>query len=252
MANNFCWYELITSDKAAAAAFYERVAGWSITDSGMPGMDYAMISAGETPLGGIMTMPDGPPPIWMGYIAVDDIDAFAGKVKAAGGAIHKGPDEIPGVGRFAVANDPQGAPFVLFQALPGMEGKPPPFMTPGSISWHELHSRDWEAGFAFYSGLFGWSKDTPVDMGPMGTYQLFRTGGEGAAGGMFNSPAGRPMWLYYIGCDDIDAAKARVEQAGGTIIQDIQEVPGGAFIFQVLDPQGAMFAMVGMRPGASA
>ncbi|RVT92525.1 VOC family protein [Sphingomonas crocodyli] len=251
MPNQFCWYELITSDPQAAKTFYGAVAGWTFTDSGLPGMDYSIIHANGVPLGGVMSLENGPPPSWFGYVAVDDVDGYADKVKAAGGTVHMGPSDIPQVGRFAMVADPQGAPFVLFKGLPGMDMALPPFMTAGSISWHELNTSDWEAGFAFYSGLFGWTKDTPVDMGPMGTYQLFAAGGN-AIGGMFNIGSDKPHWLYYIGCDDIDAAEARVKAAGGTVPEGPMEVPGGAWVIPAIDPQGALFAMVGMRPNPPA
>ena len=54
-------------------------------------------------------------PAWMGYIAVNDVKAYADKVKAAGGMIHRPPTEIPNVGTFAVAGDPSGAGFLLFK-----------------------------------------------------------------------------------------------------------------------------------------
>lgn len=249
MANSHVWYELITTDQPAAERFYADVVGWKMTDSGMPGMKYTIINAGETPVGGVMSMDNGPPPVWMGYIGVDDVDAYAAKVKAAGGAVHKGPEDIPGVGRFAVVVDPQGAAFVLFKGNGAPDPEPLPYMTPGTTGWHELHTTDWEAAWDFYSGLFGWAKDEAMDMGPMGTYQLFGTGaGANAVGAMFNSSdAPRPMWLYYFGVPSIAAAQAKIEAGGGKVINGPMEVPGGMWIVNALDPQGAMFALVGPK-----
>ena len=82
-----------------------------------------------------------PRPVWFGYIAVDDVDAKAKEIEAAGGGIHKAPEDIPTIGRFAVVSDPQGAVFMLFKGM----GEPPPplgMMQTGSIGWHELHTRD--------------------------------------------------------------------------------------------------------------
>lgn len=245
------WFELVTSDQDAAEAFYADVVGWRMADAGMPGFRYTLASFGEARIAGIMAMP-GAPPAWLGYVAVDDVDGDAAKVAALGGAVHKPAEDIPGVGRFAVVADPQGAAFVLFKGLPADPAMPqlPPMAT-GSIGWHELYATDWEAVFPFYAELLGWEKDEALDMGPMGTYQLFRAGGN-AIGGMMNNPnVPRPMWLYYFVVDDIDAGKARLEAAGGTVMNGPMEVPGGAWVVQARDPQGAMFALVGMRAVAA-
>jgi len=248
-ANPFCWYELVTTDHDAAAAFYGRVAGWTITDSGMTDRRYSILSAGPNPLGGIMAM-EVPRPFWLGYIAVDDVDGYADKVKAAGGSVHRPAEDIPGVGRFAVVADPQGAAFVLFKGATTDMPPLPAQYTPGSITWHELHSSDSEAAFTFYSGLFGWTKDQGMDMGEMGVYQLVAIDGN-AIGAMFkDAGAPHPHWLYYIGTEDIDAAMARAKEAGGAVHMGPHEVPGGAWIFVGSDPQGGAFAMVGQRKAA--
>ena len=79
---------------------------------------YTLVQAGPAMIGGLMPIPEhakGVQPAWMGYIAVDDVKAYADKVKAAGGAIHGRPTEIPNVGTFAIAGDPSGAGFLLFK-----------------------------------------------------------------------------------------------------------------------------------------
>jgi len=182
----------------------------------------------------------------MGYIKVDDVDAMAARIQAEGGKLHKGPVTIPGTIRFAVVSDPQGAGFLI--ATPLTENAPPPLTpgTPGSIGWHELCALDWQAAFAFYEKLFGWSKDQAIDMGPMGTYQLFKTGGEYAAGGMMTKPAAIPVpyWGYYFNVEAIDAGAARVTAGGGKILNGPMEVPGPMWVVNGMDPQGAVFSLV--------
>jgi uncharacterized protein len=249
----FVWYELLTTDAGAASSFYHAVIGWSIKDAGFPDRHYAMFSAAENPVGGLREMPGGERggaarPGWTAYIAVDDVDAIAARITQAGGTIHRAPEDIPGIGRFAVAGDPQGAVFALFKGAG--EGQMPVVKagTPGHVGWHELHAIDREAAFDFYAGLFGWTKAEAMDMGPMGIYQLFATGGPPVGGMMRKSdsvPA--PFWLYYFNMENIDTAIARVTEAGGKIINGPHAVPGGSWIVQCLDPQGAMFALVAPR-----
>lgn len=246
---NFVWYELCTTDPAAAAAFYSRVVGWNARADSGAAIDYTILAAGEHPVAGIITLPPEqmpPRPAWFGYVAADDVDAKAVEIEAAGGRIYRPPQDIPSVGRFAVVVDPQGAVFMLFKG----QGEPPPplaMMQTGSIGWHELHSGDWEKGWPFYERMFGWTKDVALDMGSMGTYQIFKTS-DVPCGGMMTDPGSpRTYWLFYFVVDDIDAGTERVTAAGGKLLFGPQEVPGGAWIINAEDPQGGMFALVGRR-----
>jgi len=96
--------------------------------------------------------------------------------------------------------------------------------------------------------VFGWQKGEAHDMGPMGTYQLFSVGGM-PIGGMFNKPPVVPatFWIYYINVDAVEPAAVRVKAGGGQIANGPMEVPGGSWIVQCKDPQGATFALVGKR-----
>jgi predicted enzyme related to lactoylglutathione lyase len=249
----FVWYDVMTTNTKTAEAFYRGVIGWDAKDAGMNDRPYTIFSAGEAMVGGLMPIPEearamGARPHWTGYIAVDDVDAYAKRVAAAGGTIHRPPEDIPGVGRFAVVADPGGAGFILFKGM----GEPPPAQaapgTPGHVGWHELHAGDQAREFAFYAGLFGWTKGEAMDMGAMGVYQIFATGGAPVGGMMTKTPdTPAPFWLYYFTVDAIDAAAARVGRGGGQVVNGPMEVPGGSWIVQCLDPQGARFAMVAPR-----
>jgi predicted enzyme related to lactoylglutathione lyase len=254
--SKFVWYELLTPDMPAAAAFYRKIIGWDIKDSGMPGTAYSIASAGESMIGGLTKLTDDMramhiPRCWSGYIGVDDVDAMAQKVTAYGGAVRRGPDDIPGVGRFAVVTDPHGAAFIIFKSSGMMEPKPAPMGTPGIVAWHELHAGDRETDFAFYAGLFGWTKTDAIDMGgDVGTYQTFKIS-DGQAGGIMTrmpkTPG--PFWLYYFMVDAIDAAVTRVRDAGGSVVHGPVQVPGGGWIATCFDPQGAGFALFSMSKG---
>ena len=108
----FSWNELITNDVASAKKFYAEAFGWEFKDEEMEGMTYTVVSAGGNQIGGIMHIPPDAgemPPVWGAYVTVNDVDETARKVEAAGGKIHVPPRDIPGVGRFCVIQDPQGA-----------------------------------------------------------------------------------------------------------------------------------------------
>jgi uncharacterized protein len=250
--SHYIWYELMTTDADAAARFYGAVVGWSVVDSGQTDKAYGLWSMEGQPVGGLLTIPTGAgeqgmPPVWAGYLWVDDVDASVAGITAAGGAVWMPANDVPGVGRMALVADPQGAGFYVMTPI---GDTPSPSFTPGRPGfggWNELHTTDWRAAFDFYAAQFGWGKTHEMDMGPMGTYLLFNTGGD-AVGGMLNEPDyPRPMWLYYFNVDDIGAARSRIATAGGEVLQEPHQVPTGAWIVVARDPQGAMFALVGPK-----
>ncbi len=212
-----------------------------------------MFRAGETNAAGLMTLPKeacdaGARPGWIGYVGVDDMDKALAHLARAGGMVHRPATDIPGIGRFAVVADPQGAVFSLFQPTPpGAPAAPQP-NTPGAIGWHELMAADGDKAFAFYAELFGWTRDEAIDMGPMGRYQLFAVDGK-AIGGMMTKPAEVPMpfWGYYFQVDGIGPALERLKAGGAHVANGPMEVPGGSWVLQAIDPQGAMFALVGPK-----
>lgn len=108
----FSWFELMTTDVASAKKFYRSLFGWKTADLKMSGMKYATVAVGADEVGGIMPLPPGAkklPPQWGVYVTVDDVDATAKKTVKLGGKILMPPTDIPGVGRFCVIQDPQGA-----------------------------------------------------------------------------------------------------------------------------------------------
>ncbi len=249
---SFVWYELMTTDVSAADAFYRTVIGWTSRDWDEPGTQYKIMNAGEHSVAGLMPIPAevraaGGRPAWLGYILAEDIDAATEKAKQAGGTVHRTPADIPRVGRFSVVADPQGATFILFKPASPGDNSRAPGGTPGHVGWHELYAADWKKAFDFYSGQFGWTKADAIELGPMGTYQTFAAGGP-AIGGMMNKPPQMPApsWQFYFNVEAADAAAARVKDNGGQILNGPMQVPGGSWILQCLDPQGAMFCLVGL------
>lgn len=251
------WFELATSqgDLASADAFYAKVFGWQIADAGMDGFTYHLASHGGDMIAGMMELlpqMQGVPPNWLIYFDVDDADAATAKVQSLGGKVFREPADIPGTGRFAVLADPQGAAFGILAPAP-MDPNPP--VDAGAWNqqkvshgnWAELMSTDPKAGFDFYSELFGWTKSDAMDMGEMGTYQLFAWQGNAIGGvmGLGNAPV--PCWQPYFGVNGVNPAIERIREGGGEILHGPVEVPGSAFIAIARDPQGAVFAIVGPK-----
>jgi|SRR5579862_3145424 len=250
----FVWHELLTTDTAAAAAFYQKVVSWRSQPSNMPG--YTIFMAGGVQVGGLMALPadtSGSPAHWLVYVGTPDVDATVSQAQSLGARLCKAATDIPNVGRFAVLADPQGATFAVFTP----SGPPPaaPSTPVGGFSWHELATTDVAAALRFYGELFGWKKGVGHDMGAMGVYQLFDHGGS-AVGGMANTQGAQtpPSWLSYVQVPDAARAVAAAKGAGGRLLHGPMEVPGGSWIALALDPQGGAFAVQEMpsaKPAAS-
>jgi uncharacterized protein len=246
----FAWYELMTTDIAAAAAFYAGVMGWDTQDASTPDLAYTLTMVGTVPVGGLMGLPPearkkGATPRWMGYVAVDEVDAVARLFKRLGGSIYVPPTNT-NIGRISVVADPQAATLALVTGLkPGRQDSAG-LDEIGHVGWHELLADDWKKAFAFYGDIFGWQKSDEI--GTTENYQLFSDGGL-TMGGMFTKRPVEPLafWLFYFNVDDIDAAMARVKTGGGQIFEGPYELPNGAWIVRCRDPQGAGFALQGKR-----
>lgn len=258
MANkhgDFLWYELMTRDPDAAKAFYDEVVGWNIRDA-KPGddMGYREIAAGDTFVGGVFPLTEemcehGARPVWLGYIAVDNVDATVAQLEQLGGSVLMPVKDIPGVGRFAMVADPQGIPFYVMRgAVESHTSDAFKPMATGHCIWNELATADQDGALGFYGELFGWTSTESMSMGPMGEYKFIdHNGVRLGAITPHISEGGSPIWTYYFRVADIDVAKQKAEARGGKIHHGPQEVPGGDHIIIGVDPEGAMFALAGPK-----
>ncbi|MDQ3349366.1 MAG: VOC family protein [Acidobacteriota bacterium] len=242
------WYELMTTDMKAAETFYRTVVGWtSVPFDGAP-QPYVMFNrTGDIPVAGLMTLPDDlkAPPFWAMCVGVPELEPAAEHIKGLGGASRSPVIEVPGVGRMQMMTDPQGAAFYIYEPE-GTEHRREAAAEPGEASWHELMTTDAPAAMAFYNTVFGWQPSEAMDMGPMGKYHMFNRP-HGMIGGMMNKPPEMahvpPNWQIYFRVPDITAATERITANGGQILNGPMEVPGGSWIVNAMDPQGAAFAL---------
>jgi predicted enzyme related to lactoylglutathione lyase len=245
----FVWHELVTTDPKSAGAFFSRIIGWKPKPWGNDN-SYTLFMSGSHQRAGLMTIPEearkeGAPPSWLTYIGTPNVDETARLATSLGATIKMPPADIPTVGRYAVMADPQGAVFGLY--TPNRPTGPDTEPGNGEFSWHELATTDATAAFEFYRKLFGWEETSAMDMGEMGTYQMFGLTKQGRTqGGLFNKPSqmpGPPAWLAYIKVPDARKSADMIKKAGAQIVNGPMEVPGGDWIAQGVDPQGGMFAV---------
>jgi uncharacterized protein len=269
MHGDFIWYELMTPDPDGSRAFYSKVVGWDIGPSdGEPG--YAMIKGSESEVGGMLTLSaemqqHGARPVWLGYVNTANVDETVTSIEHGGGKLLMGPVDIP-QGRFAMVADPQGAVFYVMAPKPpeGQEDKESLAFSydkkrVGHCAWNELMTSDQAAAWHFYGTRFGWVQDGEMDMGPLGKYQFIKHAarhkpdvmGSGMVGAFMPMMPGAPapLWSHYFRVADVDAAVETVKANGGQILHGPDEIPGGDYSLKGIDPQGALFALVGTRKG---
>lgn len=251
---SFIWYELMTRDPVAAKAFYDDVVGWDIDANPLPGpTEYRMIEASDGMAGGVLTLDKdmiegGGFPVWLGYFGVDDVDASAAAVKAAGGEVHLAPFDAPGVGRMAMVTDPQGVPFYIMRGASEENSTAYQRMGVGHVSWNELMTTDDAAAINFYKTHFNIEKIGAMEMpGDMGDYSFIANGdskGEAVGAIMRATPETPKGWKFYFRVSDITVAKAKIEARGGKLLHEPMEVPGGEWIINATDPEGVAFGLV--------
>lgn len=233
----FVWHELVTPDANAAHAFYGKAIGWK-PQPWEEDESYVMFAAPRGPVGATVTR-NGAVPHWLPYIGTGNLDETIELATQKGGSVLSGPETMSSGSRYAVLQDPQGASFGVYESAEEYGKITPP--KPGEHSWHELVSTDHEAAFEFYAALFGWEKQREHDMGEMGTYLIYGVG-DTTLGGMMTMVGQSPAWVSYVQVKDVNQTAKKVKSAGGKVINGPMEVPGGDWIVQAVDPQGALFA----------
>ena len=245
-----CWVDLGVSDIAKAIAFYGAQFGWDIEQGGPETGGYSIANLDGRSVAGLGPKmgPAEAPTMWTVYLATEDADTTAAKIKGAGGQLLMDPMDVMDVGRMAIAMDTTGAAFGIWQAraFPGVQLA----NVPGAITWNEQMSRDFEGAKAFYQAVFGFEYG---DMSSDGfSYATLLLNGHevgGIGGYPSDVPAQMPAaWTTYFGTADTDAAVAQATKSGGSVLRPAADSPYGRTA-TVADDQGAVFSLISMPPG---
>ncbi len=240
-----CWVDVSVDDVPKAIAFYRGLFGWDI-ELGAPEVGgYSIAHQDGRIVAAISPKMAGPdaPTVWTTFLATEDTDATADQIKAAGGQVLAGPMDVMGEGRFAVATDPAGAAFALWQGEKttgiGLANEP------GTLVWSEQMSRDFDGSKAFYQAVFGYGYQ---DMSGDGfKYAMLMVDGH-EVGGIGEYPEATPeqapaAWMTYFAVTDTDAAVAKITELGGHVVQPSFDSPYGR-IAVVADDHGAVFSVI--------
>ena len=245
----FVWHDLMATDAPAAREFYCGLFGWGVDEIDVGGLPVMLLSNAQRNIGTIVGAPAEVAPHWVPYLAVGDVDDTCQRVGQLGGQLSTAATSVAGLGRFAVATDPQGAAFAALKR-PTDAGPPPDSSrpSPGDFCWDELHTADPQAAGAFYADLLGWSLEAvPMEQ----PYWMASNSGLPVAGliGQPPDPATRPFWLPYIAVEDVDASAARAVALGGTMLTFPADIPQmGRFAVLSESFGGAVRALPGRGP----
>ncbi len=241
-----CWIDLMSSDPDRATEFYGQLFGWSAEDAGEEYGGYLNLSKdGQYVAGCMRSQPDtGPPNVWSLYLVTDDVNSTADAATTHGSEVLVPVMQVADAGRMAVFKDAGGAAIGAWQAdtYKGFDV----IGEPGTPNWFELHTRDYASSVDWYKNVFGWDAHVMSDTDEF-RYTTLGEGDSALAGIMDASaflPHGVPAhWSVYFGVEDADAALARIEELGGSVIVPAETTPYGR-LAQAADPLGAMFKIV--------
>ena len=251
---SFCWIELATSDQNAAKKFYSSLFGWDVNDMpmGPEGVYTIFRLEGRDAAAGCTLRPEETaqhvPPHWKVYISTDNADATAKRVSQAGGKLLAPPFDVFDAGRMAMAQDPTGAVFCIWQAKnnkgTGITG------VDGTLCWADLNTPDADRARKFYADVFGWRFTEDTDDDPPSGYVHIQTGEE-PIGGIppvkANSPRTPAHWLIYFLTSNCDATAAKARQLGAKFYLEPMTMENVGRFGILADPQGAAFAI--FQPG---
>ena len=248
MANDpgyFAWYELMTTDVAAAATFYRNVVGWGTREASSSNLPYMLFTADEVPTAGLIELPEegrklGATPRWTGYIGVRDVNVAADRIKRRGGAVYVPPTDT-NIGRISVVADTHAATFGVIERTQATPQQAANSGKPGRIGWQELFAADLAKEVAFYCELFGWQK-ADTDNHLTDAYVSLSAGGQ-VIGGAFKKPPENapPFWLFYFNVDDLDGAAERVRAGGGQASFNDENYPAVCGLRTVSIPTARFF-----------
>ena len=249
----FSWAEIATPNADASTAFYTQLLGLdaAIEMQTDDGSRYTIFKKGDRDVCGLygtskeeMQRMNGGQAVWRSYFTVDDADDVLTRVRSLGGSIIHEPVAIGTDGRLAVAQDPTGAAFSMWEPRDHFGAQV--FGEPGALVWAELYTRDTQAASSFYGGLFGWSAKT-THSAEGGAYTQYLLDGVEAAGMIAIREEWGPMsahWAVYFEVADFDGSRARAGELGAGEVMPPMQVEGvGRFVF-LQDPQGGVFAVI--------
>ncbi len=235
-----CWVDLATTDLEGAKTFYGPLFGWDYSETPQDQVPYLMATKNGLTAAGIGLLTDGrTPPVWSTYFAVENANATARKITAAGGSLLMDCLDLPGAGRLTFSTDPMGAAFGIWQAREHIGAAI--VNEPGSLTWNELNTANVQEAVGFYETVFGHTSQAMTRSS--GAAYAFLLSGQRPVAAV-NEAADEPSeWLVYFAVEDMEAALNVVESSGGTVLWGPKRAVTG-ILAELADSAGARFRVI--------
>lgn len=240
-----CWVDLVTPNVEAAARFYAELFGWDSHPGPPEAAGYRICLLAGRPAAGIGPGPRDRelPSVWSTYLSTTDAEVTADAVKAHGGSLMMEPFDVLDAGRMAVAFDPAGCAFGLWEARSHIGSAV--VNQAGALTWNECMTREYDRALAFYRSVFGYAfKEIGDD-----TFRYATISVDGSVVGGIGelsiemAPELPSHWMTYFAANDVDASVARAVSAGAVLRTGPMKTPRGRMA--VLEgPQGEVFSVI--------
>jgi predicted enzyme related to lactoylglutathione lyase len=242
-----CWVDVTSPELDKTIEFYKGLFGWEAERDPRPEaggytmftLDDKYVAAGSPP------QQEGMPSYWTTYIASDDVDDTAGKIRDAGGTVLMDPFDVFDSGRMTVAQDPTGATFGIWQAKEHIGAQLA--NEPGTFMWNQCQTDDPGRATEFYEAVFGYEVDE-VDMGGEQAFRVLKVGGKGVAGVREPTAGEPPHWSTTFAVDDADATVAHAKEIGGAVLMEPIDIPDVGRLAVLQDSVGAAFQVMKSAP----
>ena len=244
-----CWVDNMSTDDSTARAFYSGLFGWTAEAGPAEAGGYSVATLDGKNVAGIMGAEQlDHPAVWTTYLATEDSAATCDKITANGGTILQPNMDVMGLGNMAVAADPTGAVFGIWEAKQhtGFQLA----NEPGSVVWNEVVTRDVDAAKAFYAAVFGYTFTAFDEMGGYNSIEVDGSGVGGLGGMPDEWPAEVPAhWRVYFNVADCDESTAKAVSLGARVAMPPTDMPYGRHA-DLTDPNGSPFALLQNPPPA--
>lgn len=238
------WIDLGIPDLDAGRDFYGALFGWEFVDAGPAAGHYTTcLLRGQRVAALAPTSADEPAYWWNVYLATDDCSATAARVLAAGGRLLVEPTDVMNQGRMAIAIDPVGGQFGLWQ---GRDHHGCALVNePGTLIRNDLITADPEPARRFYAEVFDFTLDGNPDL-PEFDFTFLRRPDGHEIGGIMGVPGATSMWGTTFEVAETDATLERAREHGGRAGEPEDFVYGR--MAQITDPFGAEFSVIARPP----
>ncbi|HEX4929889.1 MAG TPA: VOC family protein [Gaiellaceae bacterium] len=238
-----CWVDVTSPELDRSVAFYTGLFGWEAHVTPQPEAGgYTMFTLRDKYVAAASPpQQEGMPSYWTTYLASDDVDATAAKIRDAGGTVFMDPFDVFDAGRMTVAQDPTGAVFGVWQAKEHIGAQLA--NEPGTLLWNQCHTPDPVRATEFYVAVFGYETDE-VDLGGEQRFRVLKVNGRGIGG--VREPVGGepPHWSVTFAVADADETASRTKELGGSVLMEPFDLPEIGRLAVLHDSSDAVFQLM--------